>query len=195
MHRLGHHRAAVGRVADPDPYRKEERGADTRLAFKPDFPAHHLHQRFADGQPQSGAAVLARGGHVGLRERLEQLGALFARHAGAGVAHRKAQHGFLADALHQRGFQVNFAALGELDGVVDDVREHLTEAQRIPDQVERHRVRNVDEKLEPLVVCLLKGDGRDATHDIFEIEVDGLNIELAGFDFAEIEDVVDDAEQ
>ena len=71
----------------------------------------------------------------------------------------------------------------------------VDDAQRIADQVERHRVRNVDEELEPLVVCLLQGDGRDATHDIFEIEVDGLNIELAGFDFAEIEEVVDDAEQ
>ena len=63
---------AVGCSPTPSQTVKVERAADARFAFEPDAPAHQLDQPAADGEAQAGAAVLARRGHVGLRERLEQ---------------------------------------------------------------------------------------------------------------------------
>ena len=105
------------------------------LAFEPDAPAHQLDQPPADGQAQPGAAVLARGGHVGLRERLEQLRRLLRRHADAGVAHGELELHLLAGALEQFDVEPDLAALGELDGVVDEVGQDLAEAERIAQQV------------------------------------------------------------
>ncbi len=93
--------------------------------------AHQLDQAPADGQAQPGAAVLAGGGHVGLRERLEQLRRLLRRHADAGVAHGELELHFLARAFEQFDVQPDLAALGELDRVVDEVGEDLAEAERV----------------------------------------------------------------
>ena len=80
---------SAARRAHPEPDREVERAADARLALDPDLAAHQLDQPAADRQAQAGAAVLARRGHVGLGERLEQLRRLLRRHADAGVAHRE----------------------------------------------------------------------------------------------------------
>ncbi len=48
-----------------------ERAALALDALHADLPAHQLHELLGDGQPEPGAAVLARGGVVGLGERLE----------------------------------------------------------------------------------------------------------------------------
>ena len=116
---------------------KIKRAADARLAFEPDAPAHQLDQPAADGQAEAGAAVLARGGHVGLRERLEQFRRLLLRHADAGVAHGELELHFLAGAFDLLDVQPDFAVLGELDCVVDEVRQDLPEAQRVAEQVLR----------------------------------------------------------
>ena len=51
--------------------------AMAEFAFDPDFAAHHLGQARRNGQPQAGAAVLARGRGIGLRERLKDQRQLF----------------------------------------------------------------------------------------------------------------------
>src|SRR5262249_33718303 len=50
--------------------------------------AHHLTKATRDRQAKAGAAVLARGRRLGLREFLEQAGSLFRRHANSSVDHR-----------------------------------------------------------------------------------------------------------
>ena len=52
-----------------------------------DIATEHAGQAFADAQPQSRAAVLACGGYIRLRERVEQSGGLVAGHTDAGVNH------------------------------------------------------------------------------------------------------------
>ena len=90
------------RVADAEPDGEVERACPTPGSLSSQMlPAHQLHQPAADGEPQAGAAVLARRGHVGLRERLEQLRRLLLRHADAGVAHRELELHLLAGALEQ----------------------------------------------------------------------------------------------
>ena len=51
------------------------------------------------------------------------------------------------------------------------------------------------QELEPLVVRLLRGQRRDGADDLVELEVGGFEVELAGLDLGEVEDVVDDRQQ
>ncbi len=174
---------------------EEEGGPDPGLALEPDAAAHQLHQAAGDGEPEPGAAVLARGRHVGLGERLEELRGLLRRHAHPGVAHGELQLDLVAGPLQQLDGEPDLAALGELDRVVDEVGEDLSETQRVAAQVLGDRARDVDEELEPLVVGLLGRQRDDGGDDVVDLEVRGLEVELAGLDLREVEDVVDDPEQ
>ena len=62
-----------GRVFVPETHRQADAytGALAGFAFEVDLAAHQLHQLFADGQPQSAAAVTPGDRVVGLDERLE----------------------------------------------------------------------------------------------------------------------------
>ena len=110
-----------------------------RLARQPDPAAHHLDQMRRDRQPQSGAAVAAGRRRVGLHERPEDLPLLVLRDADAGVGDGEAQR-----RLHRRScarlatFDDDFARVGELDGVADQVDEHLPEPPDVADQVVGH---------------------------------------------------------
>ena len=85
----------------------------------------------ADREAKAGAPMFARRGHVRLGKRLEQFRRLLARHADAGVAHGELKLHFLAGAFEQINVQADLAALRELDGVVDEVGQDLTEAKRV----------------------------------------------------------------
>jgi len=129
---LGDNPGRRARGASLKPYGEHEGAADSRFAFQPDSATHELDQPPANGQPQPRAAVLARGRHVSLRKRLEEPGRLLLRHADARVAHRELELHLVACALKQVDVQANLAALGELDCVIDEVGEDLTETQRSP---------------------------------------------------------------
>ena len=92
-------------------------------------------------------------------------------------------------------FKPDFAALGELDGVVDEVGQDLTEAQRVAEQLLGNRGSDMDQELEPFLVRLLGRERGDRADHLVELEIGGLDVELAGLDLGEIEDVIDDAEQ
>ncbi len=192
---FGNQFARTFRLADSEPDGEEERAADARLAFQPDASAHQLDQPPADGEAEARAAVLARGGHVGLGERLEQLRRLLLGHADAGVAHGKLELHLFARAFEQLDVQPDFAVLGELDGVVDEVRQDLAESERVAEQKFRDARRDVGQKLEPFLVRLLRRERGDGADDFVELEVGGFEVELAGLDLGEIEDVVDDGQQ
>ena len=158
-------------------------------------PAHQLDQLARDGQAEAGAAVLAGGGHVGLGERLEELRRLFTRHAHSGVAHGELELHLLAGLFEQFDLEPDLALLGELDRVVDEVGEDLAETKRVAAQLLGDGAGHVGEELEALVVGLLGREGDDGADDVVEPEVGGLDVEPAGLDLGEVEDVVDDAEE
>jgi hypothetical protein len=89
---LGRHRRRRDSHRQLDPEGRTAAGH----ALDPDLPTHQLGEPLADGQPEPGAAVLARGRSVDLRERLEQLRQVLGRDADAGVAHGNAQRALLA---------------------------------------------------------------------------------------------------
>ena len=56
-----------------------------------DTSPHQFRQPFADSQPQSGAAIFARGGTVSLGEWLEYMLQFIGRNADTAVAHQKTE--------------------------------------------------------------------------------------------------------
>ena len=77
-------------------------------------------------------------------------------------------------------FKPDFAALGELDGVVDEVGQDLTEAKRVAEQLLGNRGSDMDQELEPLIVRLLGRERGDRADHLVELEIGGLDVELAG---------------
>ena len=102
---------------------------------------------------------------------------------------------FSAGALEQLDVDADLAALGELHGVVDEVGQDLPQPNGIAEQVLGDARRRMRQELEPLVGRLLPGDRRHRADDVVEPEVGGFDVELAGLDLGEVEDVVDDRQQ
>src|SRR5476649_1606039 len=176
---------------------EREGAADAGRADDVDGAAHQLDQLAADRQSQTGAAVAPRGGGVGLLEFLEQARDRIGGDADAGVADAEADQVIALPArpLQPLDAQGDVAALGELEGVADQVDQHLAQPGRIAD----------DERRQPLAECEIETDAarggllfEQADH-IFhrrrQRKIDVLDTQLARLDLGEIEQVVDDAEQ
>ena len=168
-----------------------------------DLPAHQLHQLFANGKPQAGAAIAAGGGAVGLLKLLEHALLRSLRHADAAVTHHKvrplhiprgcgqALRCFL-QRLHMDGDATLFS---ELERVTDEVDQHLADASRVAIDVGRDAGVHVDRKLDrTLTRALIEHDQRFAQHGA-QGKVDVFQGELAGLDFGDIKQVVHDGEQ
>ena len=142
----------VARVAmggrDPDLGGEGERRASARRAFNRQIAPHQPGQSPADRQSQPCPPKLPTGRTVGLRERLEQPALLLGRHANARIADGELQQHDrfssvgvvgIRQASHRRSprarsdchTQGDFSALGELEGIADQVGQHLPNAQRI----------------------------------------------------------------
>ena len=84
---------------------------------------------------------------------------------------------------------------GELDGVAQQVEQHLAQTPRIAPQFERHFRANQRDDLQSLGLGVLRQDLDCAFHGLADVEVQRLEIELAGLDLGEVQDVVDDGQQ
>ncbi len=89
----------------------------------------------------------------------------------------------------------HFAALGELDGVADQIDEDLPQANRVADHEIRHVRRDVAGQLQILGVGAEAETAHSVRHRVAQLELDGIEVELAGLYFGEVEDVVDDGQQ
>ena len=180
-----------------------EATAFARCTLATNAPAHHLGQAFADGESEAGAAVLARRRNVGLLEDLEQPALLLFAHADPGVADFEADAHAIVDrpapAVMGTGFDdpaahENPSALGELDGVADEVEQDLAETIAVAMQRRRQMV-GIDDQFD-ILACRLVAHHVDHTEQhAVDREVAAVHAQLAGFDLRQIEHVVDDAEQ
>ena len=101
------------------------------VALQPDLPAHQLHQPARDGEAEAGASVLAGGGHVRLREGLEQLGHLLRASCRCRCpGPRSAAWPCRPVRSRSSAWTPDLALGGELDRVVDEVGQDLAQAQR-----------------------------------------------------------------
>ena len=186
--------AQLGRVGRQR-HGEEEGGAHAWRAADIDLAAHQLHQLLADREPEAGAAVLARGGIVFLREGFEDCGQVLRLYALARVLDLEA---------HQRTEQIaadlacadfDFAALGELHRVAEQVDDHLPQSLAIAAHRDVELRGQVADQLQPLDVRALGQDLDRILDDIAQVVGRLVELELAGLNLREIEDVVDDAEQ
>ena len=108
------------------------------LALRPDAAAHHAHDALGNGKAQPCAAMLARDGGVGLRERIEDGVNLIGGNTRTRIADAKMQSGRFAF-LHVEGhLQRNFAGFRKLDRVADQIHQNLLQALRIAYQLAGH---------------------------------------------------------
>jgi hypothetical protein len=162
---------------------------------------HQFGQAARDRQPQAGAAVLAGGRPIALLEALEQPFLLFCGEPDAGVGHRETQHLRGAGvAVDGDGFDdidrdANLAPFGELDRVVAVVDQDLPQAQGIADEHFGNVGGDVEDQFDPLLVRLFADQVDEVVEHVGQLELGRLDAQLAGLDFREIENVVDDAEQ
>ena len=132
---------------------------------------------------------------VGLHEGLEETGHRLGRDSDTGVPHLEAQRDALGRILHQVHPHRYLAGLGELDGVADEVGEHLTQPagvahQRVGDRLVHHR-----HQLEALVLGPLCEQLAHGLDRLPQVELQRLELEPPGLDLREVEDVVDDVQQ
>ncbi len=156
---------------------------------------HHLHQSLADGQPQPGAAILAGGGAVGLGKGLEQAINLFRGHADTAVLDRNFQCSLVVFHGQRLGADQNLPSVGKLDGVVGQIGQHLSQAQRIPDQGVGDGIIDMKQQLQPLFPRSHRQHRAQLLHDLIQVEGNFLDIQLARLNFGRVENIVDDAEQ
>jgi hypothetical protein len=86
----------------------------------------HLDDALRYGEPQASAALLAGDGIVGLLELLKQLGLVGCGNARAGITDR-----YIECAIVRFGLNGDFARIGELDGVADEIDQDLGQAASV----------------------------------------------------------------
>ena len=161
--------------------------------------AHQLHEPQRDGQPEPGAAVLARRRSVGLRERLEdQL--LLARAGCRCRCRAPGRHDGApaASVATRRDRDIDRTAPWAVNLMALPTRFSSTWRMRSPSptgaRARRRRPSQVSAR--PLRLRLhAPARGRVAVGDVARVERQPAEVELAGLDLREVEDVVDHVQQ
>ena len=202
VHRFRRRRPVVGLLALPGMafgQVEHEGGAGAgAVAVQADFPAQQARQLPRDGQPQTGAAVFAAGGAVGLLEGLEDQFLLVLGDAHAGVGDREFKRAgtvqtagdalVLAGALDAQG---HGAVVGEFERVGKQVFQNLFEPLTV----------GIETGRQPLALGHVEGHVA-VLGDVAEVALeviaqlrrrDGVHhhVHLAFFDLGNIQDVVD----
>jgi hypothetical protein len=143
--------------------------------------AHQHGQLLADGQAKAGAAELPGDRGVGLVEAPEQPLEHVRRHADAGVRNLQRHNRAVIGAADP-----DLAAVGKFQCVGNQVVEHLANACRVAAVGAAGRL-DIQLKGDALAVGGLGKGGASAQRDIGQVEIDGLDLDLAGFDLGKVE--------
>jgi hypothetical protein len=124
-----------------------------------DLPTHQFHQPLRDRQTEAGSAELPLDCSIDLREALEKSVAFLLRNADASVLDRKSDLIFLVRSVLYRPIasypQRYGASRSELDGVVEQVQQNLSQTVLIADQPLWYR--RVDFSIESEALSVRKG--------------------------------------
>ena len=162
----------------------------------PDFPAHHLHQAPADRQTQAGAAELARNRRIRLLEGLEQSRLLLVGNPDSGIFHLEAEQQLITALLPQLRAQGHVPHGGKLAGIAEQVDQYLPQ----PGGIARNP--QARQRWVHLLAQFQPGTGDAIPHHAAGV-VDGsqqlkghrFQPDVIGFDFRQIEDIVDQPQQ
>src|ERR1700733_11705728 len=136
-----------------------EAASFARLTLDPDLSSHRLNQPGRDGQSEACSSEPARGRTIGLRKCLEDQLLFFRGNADAGIAHGEVELQFITIILSfqinlsfQRYYQLYLAALGEFDGIPDQVHDDLPDTHGVADDVARDIRLDVAKQFQALLV-------------------------------------------
>ena len=164
-------------------------------ALDVDAAVHQLGQPPHDGKAEAGAAESPRGRGIGLRERLEQPRPLLVAQADAGVAHRQRDARRAVAERARRGAHLDAALVGELQRVGQQVEQDLPHPRRIADQRVVRAGGDVGFEQQSLGGRLRAERVERAGDQAGQRERGVFQLEPAGLDLGEVEQVVDDAQQ
>ena len=163
-----------------------------RRAVHVDAPPHGDRQFLADRQAQSTAAVVRRGLRpFGLLEATEQPRLLFGIDARPAVADGQPH----ALGRQRHGLQGHVAGLGELDRIAQQVEQDLPQPQRIAAHPARHAGGDAVMERQPALARHRPHQRGDIVQQRMQVELDLLQLQLAGFDLGQVQRIVDQAQQ
>jgi len=167
-----------------------EDGADAQLAAHGDRAVHGLGEAARDGEPEAGALYAAGELGVAAVERGEERGEMFGGDAAAGIRYFDTEVAGLAG-----GAQGDVAARGEFDGVAHEVEEGLAQALGVAAESAGQAGFDPVDVAEALALGGGAEEIGDLVEDVVELERLVGELDAAGLDAAEVEQVVDEAEE
>ncbi len=108
---------------------------------------------------------------------------LLAIDADAGILDRATQGHVLCRAVGERQLHQDLAALGEFDGVADQVDQHLPQAGRVAGQVMRHLLGDEIDEFDTLGRAAFAEQIGYLGNQLARIEIDLGKLEMPGLDF------------
>jgi hypothetical protein len=154
--------------------------------------AHQGQELLTDRETEAGAAILSGSEGVCLTEGIEYVSQSVLRYADSRIRHFEARQ---AVDIRRGDPHVHRAFLGELDGVVHQVDEHLAQAIRVAAHLGRNRRIDLAVEFDALGLGAAGEYLNGLLDGVAQAEVDALQFQLARFDFGEVQDVVDDSQQ
>ena len=183
---------------------ERERAALARRAVQLDLAAEQIGKLAADRQAEAGAAILAAGAGVGLLERLEDDLLLLGGNADAGIGDLEGDDGGgLAQdrmiggpaACGPGDAQPHAAVLGELEGVGEQVLEHLLQALGVGDDAAAELRIELDVEREMAPLGLVAERARHRVEQVGEVDLLGIDRDGSRLDLGQIEDVADEVHE
>src|SRR6185436_12533888 len=165
--------------------RDAERAARADLGLDRDPAAHQVEQAAADRQAEARAAVTAADAAVGLAEALEERGQRRLVDADAGVRDGDLEEDAIVAELAVVDLDHHRALLGELDGVADQVEEHLAHPPFVADEHRWQAALVAHLEGEPLLVGTRRHRRRDLVDEAARLELGEDELEAAGLDARE----------
>src|SRR5579863_4540273 len=141
--------------------REEKRRTLSDLALNPELPAHQAHELTRDRQTQSGAAVFACGGRIGLGEHTENLILFVPWNPDPGIPHAATEENSISALRILLHIHPDFTSLSEFDRVTGQIHKDLKKPARVPDDVNWHVWSHIENELQTL---LLRSDGKYLRH-------------------------------
>src|SRR5882762_931970 len=182
-------------------FRVSERGSEVKYATLSDFTlhpyssAHHFGNLARNRQAQAGPSKSPCSRSVRLREGLEDQVLLFRRNSDSRVRYENAQmHAVARLALEFRVYN-DVPALREFDRVTDKVHDQLAQACRVSNHDPRDLSRNPDGKFQVFLVRTDSQRLEGISEQVADFEFRLFKFELAGFNFREIQYVVDQVQE
>lgn len=184
----------MGWLVEPDVEDKLGAGVVGAIAGG-DIAVHEANELAADGKAEACAAEAAGDRGVGLGEGLEEVGDLVFGEADAGVADGAAEGTAGVLSILKFNLDLNGAGGREFEGVAEEVEEDLLDATVVAEEEVWDVGGDMDLELDVVELGLAAEEFFDFYEGLAEGEGGEGEFDFAVFDFAVVEDVVDEFEE